>query len=91
MRNTVISSTFAVVVTRVVNRLAVAVVAVRTLLHHTYMREQHGQWRDTDAIASIYDQRPECIPGLSLKRLSSARALALCPAYAASARSFSRG
>ncbi len=90
MRSSVISSVIAVVVAPVVDRLAIAGVAVRTVLHHMYMREHLGQWRDQREDRQP-GGNPASNPWLSLKRLSKSRALALCPAYAASARSAFRG
>jgi hypothetical protein len=42
MRNTTLSTSFASVITQVINAVAVADVAVRSFLHHFLMREQLG-------------------------------------------------
>lgn len=44
MRNTIISSSIASVVSRVIDSIAVAGSAVRTILRLTFMRERAGYW-----------------------------------------------
>ena len=83
MRMSVISSLVSKVVAQVNDRLVAAGVAVRTLLRHTNMREQHSGWHEQHGISSITSA--EC-SWMRLSKQPSKRALALCPAYAAMAR-----
>lgn len=59
MRNTSISSSIASVVNRVIASVAAAGIAVRTVLHLTFMREHMGYWLEPcqPGFAFSYDQR----------------------------------
>jgi len=80
MRMSVMSSVVSKVVAQVNDRLVAAGMAVRTLLRHTYMREQHSGWHEQHGLSSF--TIAEC-SWLRLIKQPSKRALALCPAYAA--------
>jgi hypothetical protein len=91
MRSSVITSSFAAVVTFVVDCLAVAVVALREVLQHTCMREQRSQWHTPRGWMSHAGHHPAGNPWPSFLKLSKRAPYALCPAYAANRRSASLG
>ncbi|MFO1064823.1 MAG: hypothetical protein U0892_13240 [Pirellulales bacterium] len=91
MRSTTITSTFAAVVTVVIDRLAVAGTVVRTGLHRTSMREHFSQWQESYSADRSSGNKPGLNPRLSLKRLGGSPAYAACPAYAVISGSALRG
>lgn len=91
MRNSVIISLVSTVVAQANALLVAAGVVVRTCLPRTSMREQHSGWYES---RSFHDFGSSTIayrswPGLN--KQPGRYALALCPAYATTARVAPRG
>ena len=86
MRISVISSVVSTVVARVNDRLVAAGLAMRTLLNHTSMREQHSGWHEPRVLHGVHNFTVAGCSWPRLSKRSGQRALALCPAYAAIAR-----